>query len=343
VAVVVVGGGAVGSFLAWALAAGGQDVWLIRRGHHAGPTPTKVAVTDPEGQRRTAEVTLARAPADVSISLDAIVLATKMYDLADAVTACAAWPSAPIVTVQNGIGAEEMVLQARPEADLIAASLTAAVEPSGDGGWRWMRPGGLGLASVEGGTADLIGDLCLALDAAGLRTRAYDDAPTMKWSKLLGNLVANATAAILDMDAGAIYRHTGLFRIERAQIAEALVVMARLGIRPVALPGADVRLLVSAMRLPAALARPLLGRVVGGARGGKDPSLLIHVRTQSGPSEVEWMNGAVVHAGEGLGIETPVNRRLRELVDEVVADPDRRAWFRGRPDRLVDDMGKSAA
>jgi hypothetical protein len=31
-----------------------------------------------------------------------------------------------------------------------------------------------------------------------------------------------------------------------------------------------------------------------------------------------------------------VNRRLTELVEEVLADPERQAWFKGRPDRLVD-------
>ena len=99
--------------------------------------------------------------------------------------------------------------------------------------------------------------------------------------------------------------------------------MRRLSLQPIPLPGADVRLLVRAFRLPAILARPLLGRVLAGARGGKDPSLLIHARARGGdaPSEVQWLNGAVARAGESLAVPTPVNRRLTALVEEVLADP----------------------
>ena len=76
-------------------------------------------------------------------------------------------------------------------------------------------------------------------------------------------------------------------------------------------------------------------RIIGGARGRKDPSLRIHANSGSGPSEVEWLNGAVARAADRLGLPAPVNRGLTELVEEVLADPERRAWFRRRPDRLV--------
>jgi len=47
------------------------------------------------------------------------------------------------------------------------------------------------------------------------------------------------------------------------------------------------------------------------------------------------MNGAVARAGGRSAIPPRVNRRLAELVDDVAADPQRRAWFRGRPERLL--------
>ena len=80
-------------------------------------------------------------------------------------------------------------------------------------------------------------------------------------------------------------------------------------------------------------------RIIGGARGRKDPSLRIHANSGTGPSEVQWLNGAVARAAERLGGAAPVNRRLTELVDEVLADPERRTWFSGRPDRLVEAVG----
>jgi 2-dehydropantoate 2-reductase len=163
----------------------------------------------------------------------------------------------------------------------------------------------------------------------------------MKWSKLLGNLVGNATSAIVDRSPAELYADPGVFAIERRQLLESLAIMGRLGLSPQALPGADIRLLATSLRLPPVLARPILRRIVGAARGGKDPSLLVQATTGAGPSEVDWLNGAVANAAERLGGVAPVNRRLTTLVHEVLADPARREWFRGRPDRLVEAVQAS--
>jgi 2-dehydropantoate 2-reductase len=157
----------------------------------------------------------------------------------------------------------------------------------------------------------------------------------MKWSKLVANLVGNASSAILDMSPAEIYGHPAAFGVERRQILETLAVMRRLGLRPVALPGANVPLLAFGVRFPAVIARPIMRRIIGGARGRKDPSLRIHATSGTGPSEVQWLNGAVARAADRLGVPAPVNRRLTELVEEVLTVPERRAWFRAKPDRLV--------
>jgi hypothetical protein len=43
--------------------------------------------------------------------------------------------------------------------------------------------------------------------------------------------------------------------------------------------------------------------------------------------------------GERAGVPAPVNARLAALVSEVAADPARRAWFRGHPERLLAELG----
>jgi hypothetical protein len=55
------------------------------------------------------------------------------------------------------------------------------------------------------------------------------------------------------------------------------------------------------------------------------------------------MNGAVVRAGAEVGVLTPVNARLAALVDAAALDPERRAWFRHNPERLVDAVTAAAA
>jgi 2-dehydropantoate 2-reductase len=141
------------------------------------------------------------------------------------------------------------------------------------------------------------------------------------------------------MNPASIYADPDLFEVERDQLREALAVMRARGLRPVSLPGTPVPLLAFAVTLPAVLGRTALGLVVGSARGGKDPSLRGAI--QGGPpTEAGWLNGAVVRAGASLAIPTPVNEALARLADEAASDPERRAWFQHRPDRLLEALGR---
>jgi len=331
----VLGGGAVGTLMAWALAAGGRDVALVRRRHKGPPSTVELTALDRDGNRSTAQVTELSSPADLSAVPDVIVFAVKMFDLEAAAGSCSAWPAAPGLTVSNGVGAEEIVAAARPTASLIAGSVTASVERTDDGGVQRLNRGGVALAPVQGEVDALVGELASAFAAAGLPVARFDDAAAMKWSKLVANLVANASSAIVDLPPAAIYGDPDGFRVERRQLLEALAVMRRLGLRPVALPGANVRLLATGIRLPAAIVQPILSRIVARARGGKDPSLRLNAQAAAAESEVRWLNGAVAAAAERLGGTAPVNRRLAELVERVLADPEQREWFRGRLDRLA--------
>jgi 2-dehydropantoate 2-reductase len=332
----VVGGGAVGTLLAFTLASGGRDVALVRRRMTGPPRGGEIAVVSVDGVRRVASVTEMATAGDLAGPPELIVFAVKMFDLADAVASCAMWPEATSLTPANGVGAEEIVRRDRPDAGLIAGSLTVSVETLPDGAVARLNRGGIGLAVAHGDVAPLASALVAAFAGGGIRARRLDDSRAMKWSKLLANLVGNASSAIVDRSPAELYGDPAAFRVERRQLLEALAVMRRLGLSPVALPGADVRLLAAAVRLPPILARPILQRVVVGARGGKDPSLRVHARSGAGPSEVNWLNGAVADAASSLGGVAPVNRRLTTLLHEVLADPARRDFFRGRPDRLVE-------
>lgn len=335
----IVGGGAVGTMLAWALAAGGRDVAIVRRRHEGPPASERVAVTDVAGARQEATVTAVRAPGDLPEAPEVIVFAVKMFDLPDAVDACAVWPSAVALTVANGIGAEAIVLERRG-GDLIAGSVTSAVEVLEDGTVARLNRGGVALAPVQGDVGPAIEGLLGAFAAAGLRTARCGDAAAMKWSKLVGNLLANATSAILDQSPGEVYADSDAYQVERRMLMEAFGVMRSLGLSPEPLPGMDVRWLRLGLRLPDAIGRPVIRRVIAGARGRKDPSLRRHAVSGSGPSEVEWLNGAVDVEARRLGRVAPVNRRIADLMTEILVDPERRAWFRGRPDRLAAEVDR---
>ncbi len=341
--IAVVGAGAVGSVLGGCLAAGGHGVVLVGRTGPQRPIGGTLELWGPGNRRRSVPVTRVASSAGLPQDLDAAILAVKRFDLPGAVDVLRDLPGLPAVTVQNGIGAEELLLTRRPGSGLIAASLTAAVELGAGGEARWLRRGGIGLAPVDGDVEAVAVALADAFRAGGMPAVRMRDAASMKWSKLLTNLVGNATSALLDLDVGAIYADPQLYEIERRQLLEALAVMGALGQRPVALPGADVPLLVRVLRAPPVLGRPILARVLGGVRGGKMPSLRLALRAGPGPTEVAWLNGAVADAAARAGIPAPVNAALWRLVEDAAEDPARRAWFVGRPERLVAALVASTA
>ena len=202
--VVVIGGGAVGSFVAALLARSGRRVTVSGRPGTGRSGSDELVVRTPGGAVWRARVERAAGTAGLGRPAG-VILAVKMPDLGAAIEACEAWPDAPVVTLQNGIGAEEAVAAARPGAPLLAGSLTAPVgiEPDGTLAWRARR--GIALGSVKGDTAELRDAIRDALAAGGLAVALVDDWRAMKWSKLLTNLVANAVPALLDCDVASVY------------------------------------------------------------------------------------------------------------------------------------------
>ncbi len=100
---------------------------------------------------------------------------------------------------------------------------------------------------------------------SGLMPLLFSNAASMKWSKLLTNLLSNAASAILDMPPSQVFAHPRLFEMEREQLRETLGVMKAQGIAPVDLPKTPVKLLVFAVQhLPPGLSCWILRRAVGG-------------------------------------------------------------------------------
>jgi 2-dehydropantoate 2-reductase len=162
----------------------------------------------------------------------------------------------------------------------------------------------------------------------------------MKWSKLLTNLLGNATAAILDLSVSELFAHPRLFQVEMRVLSECLAVMKALGYAPVNLPGTPVRALAwSVEYLPHRLSQPLLKRAVGGGRGAKMPSFHIDLYAGRGQTEVRWLNGAVARHGALHGVRAPVNGRLTEILEGLSSGALDREVFRHRPQALLGQLG----
>jgi 2-dehydropantoate 2-reductase len=238
----------------------------------------------------------------------------------------------PVLCLQNGVDNETALAQILGPKRVIPGTVTSAVGRRAAGDIVLERKRGMGV----GASHPLASDLVDALNDAGLNARLYRHALDMKWSKMLTNLLANASSAILNMTPTEIFEHPELHRLEIRQLREALQVMNALHLNPVDLPGTPIRALTFSVRnLPTKLSRTLLKNAVGSGRGGKMPSFHIDLHNGRGKSEVNYLNGAVVRHGERVGVKTPVNQLLNETLLKLTRGDLPLMAFDHNPERLL--------
>ena len=335
------GAGAIGTYVGGSLALQGHAVVFLERPEIAADLRQRGLCLNLHCREErlpgpslasTLEEALATGPFDVAI------FALKSFDTPGALEDLRPFADAlpPILDLQNGVENEPALAAAFGPQKVIAGTVTSAIGRRDAGDIVLERLRGIGVAAGHSLSTRLVSEL----NAAGLNARLYPNAAAMKWSKLVTNLLSNATSAILDMSPAEIFAHPDLYRLEILQLREALAVMAAQGIRPVDLPGTPVRLLAFAVRaLPPNISRPLLQRAVGAGRGGKMPSFHIDLHSGRGKSEVDYLNGAVVRFGERMGIPTPANRLLNATLLALTAGEIPLDAYRGRPERLVGGIG----
>jgi 2-dehydropantoate 2-reductase len=78
-----------------------------------------------------------------------------------------------------------------------------------------------------------------------------------------------------------------------------------------------------------------MAKAVGGGRGGKMPSFHIDLHSGKGKSEVGYLNGAVSRAGLELGIPTPANRLLGQVLIDLTDGKIPLDSYQGLPDKLI--------
>jgi 2-dehydropantoate 2-reductase len=238
----------------------------------------------------------------------------------------------PVLCLQNGVDNESELAAVLGQEKVIAGTVTSSVGRRGPGDIVLERRRGVGVG--DGHPLSLF--IWKALGEANLNPRVLRRPLDMKWSKMLTNLPANASAAILDMSAAEVFEHAGLFRMEMRMLRETLTVMKALRIKVVDLPGTPTRLLAAGIRLPEAIGRPLMRKAVGGGRGGKMPSFHIDLHSGRGRSEVEWLNGAVVRHGSKVNVPTPINHLLTETLMRITRGEIPVTTFAHQPEKLLD-------
>jgi 2-dehydropantoate 2-reductase len=295
VRVAVVGCGAIGSLYAAHLArVPGVEVWAV------DPWAEHVDAMESRGLRVTG---LADFTATVHARTDGRglpachfgIVATKALHTRAAVEgARAALADAAIVSVQNGLGNEEVIAELVPR--VIRGSIVTAGTVVSPGVVRYDAPGDSWFGPFEPRPAPMsaVERLAALLTEGGLRTHALEDARGPQWTKVVFNSATSPLAALTGLSVGRVCTDARLREQVDRLVTEAVAVCERAGIVLVRPP------------------REAVDEAIAEAYDHK-PSMLQDVLACRA-TEIDVLNGGIAAEGRRTGVPTPLHDCMVALV-----------------------------
>jgi len=342
------GAGAIGTYIGGSLVLAGHQVVFVEQQKVVDELRERGLRLDLtlDERRKTKEASLINPSAFVIVAsldealrygpFDLALFALKSFDTQAALEGMQPFADKlpPLLCLSNGVSNEPAIAEALGKDKVIYGTVTSAIGRRGAGDIVLEKLRGVGVAKGHA----LSEKVYAALDAAYLNSRLFENAASMKWSKMLTNLIANPTSAILDMTASEVFANQDLYKLEIDMLKECIAVMQAQGFEVVDLPGTPVRALAFATTLPLWLSKPFVGRAAGAGRGAKMPSFHIDLYSGRGKSEVEYLHGAVVRAGEQCKVPTPVNKVLTETLLALTNKEIHLEEFAHKPGKLVNKL-----
>ncbi|PJJ61518.1 ketopantoate reductase family protein [Compostimonas suwonensis] len=311
--IAVVGAGAVGGTMAALLDRAGHDVEVTARGEQLDAVRAGGLVLDGGWGSHTAPVT---ASPRLTERPDLALVATKAMDAEAAIRENArALDGTTVIVVQNGLRGVDVARAALPAAQTVGMLAMFAASYLSPGHVTVTTPAPSYLGGGTGPVTERVREL------GGILREAFPvvELPNFvgaQWTKLLVNHV-NAMPAITGLSAQQTIAHPGLRAIVTQSMREAVRVGEARGIRFGSMQGlGDARLRLFA-RLPRAIGG-VLPRLMAARMGATpNPGSTLQSIRRGKPTEIDYLNGAVVSEGELAGVATPVSRELVALVHEV--------------------------
>jgi 2-dehydropantoate 2-reductase len=294
--VCIVGAGAIGSLYAAHLAQVADVVVLARREEHAR------ALRD-DGLRVTgrhdftAHLAATTDPAELG-DADLCIVATKATHLDRAAAALEGHlPGATVMTVQNGLGAEEVVRR-HGDWPLISAVTFMSGNRRGDSEVEYILDTETWLGPYGDTPYETVEETAGLIVRAGLKARPFEDLRPAQWSKLIFNATVNSVAALTHLP------HDPHFADRDSADALGHLVhdLVQEGKRVAAAAGVALH------------DDPWEMNVLATQRGSAHvPSMLEDIEAGR-PTEIDLITGAVVREAERAGVPVPLHEALYALV-----------------------------
>lgn len=296
--VAVLGSGAMGCLYGSALARAGCEVTLVDiwKEHVDAINASGLVIEEPDGEHLIKNLRAVVHPSEaeksdlVVVFVKATLTETSMRDALPLVS-----DKTAVLTLQNGLGNVEKLNAVVGKQHVIAGTTGHGSTLLGPGRIKHAGVGDTILGEQDGSRSERIEILADALRKAGFETKLSDNVMGLLWTKLIVNVGINALTAVTGLLNGQLLDFPETEDLMKAVIEEACSVAAAKGIRfEVSDPLEHTR---------------AIARKTAANRSSMLQDILAKRRT-----EISVINGAIVQEGKKLGIPTPVNAVLTNLV-----------------------------
>jgi 2-dehydropantoate 2-reductase len=288
----VAGAGTIGSLFAAHLARVADVSILTRREEHA-------RALNEHGLRVSgradfdARVTAATDPAQLP-DPELVIVACKGGDLEPLAARLAGhFPSAVVTTVQNGLGAEEIVA-AHGDWPLLSAVTFMSGTRHDDTHVEYVLDTATWIGPYRGTTPADAERTAELIRSSGLKAESFDDLRPAQWSKLIFNATVNTVAALTGLPHDHHFAEGALGELVHGLVDEGKAVAAAAGV--------ELR------------EDPWEMNVLATQRGHAHyPSMLEDVSARR-PTEIELITGSLVREAKRRDVPVPLNASLYALV-----------------------------
>jgi 2-dehydropantoate 2-reductase len=304
--IAIIGAGALGSLFGGLLARSGEEVRLFDpiAKEHIAKINRDGLIIEEEGKEERVAVRATTSIEELGeAELVGLFVKAHQTEAALQIARPALGPSTLVLSLQNGLGLEQLMERHVPRGRLLRGVTAQGSTLLGPGRVRHAGRGPTWLGPVGQVDRAKLKAIVEAFNRAGIETHLEQDIARLVWRKLLINAGINALTAVFDVPNGELVADPELREIMRAVVCEAIGVAQALGLD---FPAEETIAQVEEVcRLTA--------RNIS--------SMLQDVRRGS-PTEIDYINGAIVHCGEEVGISTPLNLLLTRLVKRLEGGRD---------------------
>lgn len=300
--IAMLGAGAMGSVIGGHLATAGNDVVMIDVNEdHISTIKTNGLVLENDGTKNVVKVRAATNSIGIK-PVDLVIVLVKSFHTEDAIRASEniVGPETTVLSLQNGLGQEEVLANIVGKARVIAGKTYVGGMLSAPGhAVAGVKGKETIIGELDGQITPRIRKVAEAFDAANLATIVSDNIVGAMWDKLLINVAAGALSGITGLNFGNLYDLPEVEETAIEAVAEAMRVASALDVQLETKTPKDAWLKASA-----------------GLPFDFKPSVL-QALERGQTTEIDFINGAVVRAGQKAGIATPVNATLVACIKGV--------------------------